>query len=301
MIAASVGKNGRNNKPDVLTVQSLINKCIGYIVPRAPLQTTGACDDIMIDAIKDFQVRVVKLPTPDGRVDPNGRTLEALTTIAAGKTYTPKTAPAPSGTGKKYTTSALEQVTTRTTPTPAEVVNLLFEKWPELNKTGAKVLTAQSMAETGDWKFCFNWNLGNVKAGSGESHMYLSNVWECVASENAQSHVDKAGGSAHIATEDEAKKRGWSCPGKSIVVFQPPHAQCRFKAYNSLAEGAQRWINHHQKIAARDATYLQALNDGDIAAVAKKLKATGYYTANETQYKNAMIGKKAVVDKAVGD
>ena len=25
------------------------------------------------------------------------------------------------------------------------------------------------MAETGDWRFCFNWNLGNVKAGKAQT------------------------------------------------------------------------------------------------------------------------------------
>jgi hypothetical protein len=129
--------------------------------------------------------------------------------------------------------------------------------------------------------------------------MYLHNVWECDSQSGAEAQVTKAGGLAHIADKDEAKKHGWSCPG-AVVVFQPPHAQCRFRAYSSLADGAQRWLGHHQKIAQKNPNFLTALNNGDVDAVAHALKQAGYYTASEASYASAMKGKKAKIDKELG-
>src|SRR5215831_2218686 len=79
--------------------------------------------------------------------------------------------------GHKYTDSPNEYVTQRTTPTVDSVISMLYEQWPELTENGARTLTAQSMAETGEWRYCWNWNLGNVKSGASQAHMYLQNVW----------------------------------------------------------------------------------------------------------------------------
>ncbi len=202
----------------------------------------------------------------------------------------------------KYTDSPLEQVTKTTKPTAREVVNMLLSVWPELTQTGARTLTSQFMAETGGGKYCFNWNLGNVKASASEPHMYLKGVWEVYGSkESAEGAAAKAGGKAHVATEEEIKKNGWGCPpGKAIVVFDPPHAQCRFRAYGTLQEGAQRWLNHHKAIATRDSTFVASLNSGDTAVVAKALKKVGYYTAAESDYAKGMANWKKIIDKELG-
>jgi putative chitinase len=42
------------------------------------LLETGSADSLTIKAIETFQKRVMRTETPDGRVDPNGRTLQAL-------------------------------------------------------------------------------------------------------------------------------------------------------------------------------------------------------------------------------
>jgi hypothetical protein len=212
------------------------------------------------------------------------------------------TAPnAPAG-GRKYTNNPNEVVTQRTTPAPREVVNMLLAAWERLTNNGARTLTAQFMAETGGGRYCFNWNLGNVKSGSNEPHMYLRGVWEVDSPDGAQAQVARANGLAHVATADEIKKHGWALPaGKAIAVFDPPHSQCRFRAYDSLQDGSQRWLGHHKAIALRDSNFVTALNAGDIAAVAHALKQTGYYTAGEADYTRAMTRTKAEVDRALGD
>ncbi len=301
-IKKSVGFKGDNQSPDVVVVQTLLNECVGLLMPRIPQPVTGFCDLNTIEVIKDFQLRVVKSKSPDGRVDPGGRTLEALNTVASGKPYFPKTAGAPSSSpGKKFTDSANEVVTQRTTPSAGEVVALLKRNWTELTEAGARTLTAQFMHETGGGQFCFNWNLGNVKSGANELHMYLKGVWEVDSPDQANAQVAKSGGRGRIATAEEIKKHGWSCPeGKNVVVFDPPHPQCRFRAYTSLQEGAQKWMGHHKNIAAKNPKYITEVNSGDCAAVAKSLKKVGYYTGGEADYARSMTSQKAKIDKSLG-
>jgi hypothetical protein len=203
--------------------------------------------------------------------------------------------------GKKYTNNPNEITTTTTTPTPQQVVDMLLSSWHELTPNGARTLTAQFMAETGGGKYCFNWNLGNVKSGPNTPHMYLRGVWEVDTPAGAQAQVAQANGLAHIATDEEVSKHRWGLPaGKVIVVFQPPHPQCRFRAYSSLQEGAERWLGHHQAIAKRDPSFLAALNAGDIAAVAHALKQARYYTAAESDYARAMVRTRAQIDQVLG-
>lgn len=78
-ISASVG-NGFNvpNLPmDVMTIQKLLNAQSGPNFAR-PLTVDGRVTPELISRIEAFQRQVVKLQKPDGRVDPNGKTLLAL-------------------------------------------------------------------------------------------------------------------------------------------------------------------------------------------------------------------------------
>ncbi|MET0237624.1 MAG: hypothetical protein ABW224_23465 [Kibdelosporangium sp.] len=83
-LRGSVGAEGVNNPGDVMIVARL-------------LAAAGYRDADIAAGIMRFQSEVVKLPTPDGRVDPNGRTFRALTRAqAAVQDSPPAPAPAPS-------------------------------------------------------------------------------------------------------------------------------------------------------------------------------------------------------------
>lgn len=158
----------------------------------------------------------------------------------------------------KYTANVNEMEAQRTALDMDEVEATFRELWPELSPKGAWMLAAQLMQETRGGKNCFNWNLSKVKAGPDEQHMYLRDMWEVDSSE---AQVARAKGMAHIATADEIQQHGWPQPqGATIVVFEPPHPQCRFRAYNSLADGARRWLEPYQRIAAANARYFALLN-----------------------------------------
>lgn len=75
-------KDEKNSPSDVKKIQELLNKNL-YLLPGIKkLVIDGTIGKIEVSktvaAIKKFQLKVLKMVTPDGRVDPNGRTLKAL-------------------------------------------------------------------------------------------------------------------------------------------------------------------------------------------------------------------------------
>ncbi len=77
-ISASVGQGGINHKGDVRKIQKLLNA----IYPASALEVDGLCGNKTIRRIERFQRRFLR--SPDGRVDPNGRTLRRLNQAAPG-------------------------------------------------------------------------------------------------------------------------------------------------------------------------------------------------------------------------
>lgn len=77
-ISASVGLNGTNRHDDVQLVQKLLNQNRQRIVGAREILEDGICGPKTIDAIKLFQKEIAGLQNPDGRVDPGGKTWQAL-------------------------------------------------------------------------------------------------------------------------------------------------------------------------------------------------------------------------------
>jgi len=75
-ITGTVGRGGVNRNEDVRTIQTLLNN--HRKPPLVKLAVDGKTGARTIDAIEEFQRRVVKMVTVDGRVDPDGATLRAL-------------------------------------------------------------------------------------------------------------------------------------------------------------------------------------------------------------------------------
>ena len=71
-IRGSVGFGGANDSDDTRKVQELLNLAEAF--PR--LKIDGVCGPRTIIAIRNFQSRFIL--TPDGRVDPGGRTIREL-------------------------------------------------------------------------------------------------------------------------------------------------------------------------------------------------------------------------------
>ncbi len=78
-ISASVGLNGTNRPQDVKIVQELLNKvpsAQGGAVPA--LKVDGLAWGKTTSAIKKFQQECLHFSWPDGRIDPGGKTFQAL-------------------------------------------------------------------------------------------------------------------------------------------------------------------------------------------------------------------------------
>lgn len=164
----------------------------------------------------------------------------------------------------------------RTPVSIRDVHKALHEAWPiavggDPNENAIRVLLAQSEIETGAWRACWNWNLGNVKRVRGHQWTMLGGTWEIL----------------------NGKK----------VVFDPPHPQTHFCAFSTIEEGAKWWL---KKMQSRFSKSWPAALSGDPSAFSKALKAQHYYTASEADYTrmmvaafNAIPGKLLDVDAAL--
>jgi hypothetical protein len=75
-ISGSVGAGGRNKREDVSAVQQRLNALMH--APRQPLTVDGLSGSKTTRMIRDFQKNVVGFRRGDGRVDPDGKTIRAL-------------------------------------------------------------------------------------------------------------------------------------------------------------------------------------------------------------------------------
>ena len=75
-IEGSVGHNGDNLEHDVRVVQQLLNR--KDLAPLRTINEDGRIGPATIEAIRHFQTRYLGMNSPDGRVDPDGRTFREL-------------------------------------------------------------------------------------------------------------------------------------------------------------------------------------------------------------------------------
>jgi hypothetical protein len=82
-LAAAVGRNQPNHPGDVMTVQSLLNRNIVFLIPLKPLAVDGRFGPATEAMIRTYQTRVLGQQTADGVVHPTGATIRALSGHAA--------------------------------------------------------------------------------------------------------------------------------------------------------------------------------------------------------------------------
>lgn len=119
--------------------------------------------------------------------------------------------------------------------------------------------TAQACLETGSGRSMFNYNFGGIKgtSPSGMTAVSATHEWE---------------GTTRYRT------------------------QARFRAYNSLDEGAQDFLS---LLHRRYAPAIAAAERGDVDGYAHALKAGGYFTGPEARYANDLRGLLGLPRNAV--
>jgi hypothetical protein len=147
----------------------------------------------------------------------------------------------------------------KTPITPLDVARALRAAWLKLFEVipadqCIAVLMAQSALETGRWKSCWNYNLGNIKGGG---------KW----------------------TGDTCQFRCNEVIKGKVEWFDPPHPQTTFRAYSTLTDAAADylWLLRRRFFAS-----WEPILRGDPIAFSQALKAQNYYTAPEPPYTKAV-------------
>lgn len=145
------------------------------------------------------------------------------------------------------------------------------------------VLWAQFCVETGG-VHCWNWNLGNVKKVDGDGHDYhcLQNVWEGVSPAEAQRLISR-GEARPDPSSSHAKAVG---PNQVSVLFNPPHPQTRFRAFENLTAAMEDHLVFLAK--SKFSVAWPAVLSGDCLQFASAIKKKGYFTASAPEYAKAM-------------
>lgn len=188
-----------------------------------------------------------------------------------------------------------KKVADRLTPiTVQKFLSVLGHAWVNTLGTTPKkesllVLAAQSALETGRWKYNHNYNFGNVKGvpdGDGRDYSYYAcnEIFDIgvAAAYQAKSTPDHP---AKIAAQRE--------DGKAEIWFYPEHPACCFRAYS--VEDDQGVVDDEASVLAGMADYLgllfnrfqsawPAVVNGDPAEFVRRLKASGYFTADLEPY-----------------
>jgi hypothetical protein len=210
----------------------------------------------------------------------------------------------PSEAGGLYTTSPLEAAARRTRLDPgAEVVPVLKVAWTEVGERGARTLAAQYAHETGSGRYCWNYNLGNHKAGAKEPHTYLRGVWEGLSQKDFDGfRADPTYGElVRIEDPKSAAAKGHVVPpGKLVVILAPPHPAARFRAHATLQEGVTRFADYHKRMATKYPSYFAALASGDCRAVARSLASMRYFTGNVDAYAQGLTNHRDILDEGLG-
>ena len=170
----------------------------------------------------------------------------------------------------------------------------LFKETPK--KESVLLLLAHWALETGWGRSMWCYNLGNVKAGRSWKGRYC--YFKC---NEVLSH--EAAGRYARGDPDRTKITRIRSDGKSIIWFYPKHACCKFRAFDTLEEGAVDHLtllkNHKNFSKAWGAVVA-----GDPELFCIKLRRAGYFTADLDRYTRAVtrcfyMCKQSLVDVEV--
>ena len=162
----------------------------------------------------------------------------------------------------------------------------LWQAWVQIfgsdppKKESIFVLGGQWALETGWGKYMWCYNLGNVKSVEGDGHDY------CFFGCGEELSLSVAQHAVHDSPLVTVKRTyGSGTQQMASVWIEPKHPWCRFRAFDTLLEGA---VDYVKLLNKRFQRAWPAVLAGDPALFAHYLKQQGYYTADETQYTNTL-------------
>lgn len=153
-----------------------------------------------------------------------------------------------------------------------------------LARPAINVTLAQWAQETGRGRSCFSWNLGNVKATPAWQGDYCERYCnELLTEKQAADALSRAGAQAD-GTPDVIL--GGAIGGLRITNFYPPNPASRFRAFDSLEDGA---LDYLAILADRFASAWSYLEAGDADGFAYALHRARYFTADPKSYAAGLV------------
>jgi hypothetical protein len=128
-----------------------------------------------------------------------------------------------------------------------------------------------------------NYNMGNVKSREGDGHDFqYFGCGEEITLAEANQWKAKDPGLVKIV-------RTYTVNGKQMasVWVDPKHWACRFRAFQTLVEGAVDYIG---LLVKRFNIAWEGVEQGDPKLFSHLLRQQNYYTADEAQYTKTMVG-----------
>ncbi len=189
-----------------------------------------------------------------------------------------------------------ELVDRKTPATKEQVITALWSAWMRYFGQAPKresiwVLAAQWALETGWGRSMHNYNLGNVKSREGDGFDYQFYACNEILPKAEATKL-------HEADPEHAKILTTRSDGTCIIWFYPNHPGCRFRAFNTLIEGATDYI---AILAKRFDKAWPAVSAGDPAQFCHLLKQQDYYTADEAGYTKTLVSVYTSISKMAFD
>ena len=175
----------------------------------------------------------------------------------------------------------VELAAAKTPVTRPELLLALWQAWYQIFGTEAKhesicVMGGQWALEDAWGRSMWDFNLGNVKSVDGDGHDYqFFGCGEELPLSVAQ-HAVHDSPLVKVVRQYSVN----NVPMASVWI-SPKHPWCRFRAFNSLLEGA---VNYVKLLNKRFQMAWPAVIAGDPALFSHYLKLQHYYTAPESQY-----------------
>jgi hypothetical protein len=182
--------------------------------------------------------------------------------------------------------------------TAQQFIEDMKTEWPQSfastpTKSSVLVLTAQSILETGWWKYCHNYNYGNAKSVAGDGFDYSFFACDEVL------YLPVVQKLAAASTKDAPCKIVSVHPDNhtAVIWFYPDHPGCRFRAFcvkdaqGNIDEKASSMLGMESYLTMlykRFGSAWPAVLAGDPRRFVQELKAQGYFTAPEKPYEDSV-------------
>ena len=160
------------------------------------------------------------------------------------------------------------------------------ERFPKnrLSDEALALVCAKIDLETGNGHYCYNWNLGNIKAHDGYDGFVC--YYECGESNLTPDQVKQALALSKPRTDDPSKP---DCVvvGPGEIKLWGEHPWARFRAYGELAGGVRSYWQFLE--AGRYRSTIPFLLSGNVYGWVAELKRKGYFTASFERYYQGVL------------